>query len=105
MRLYDVTDAPWVRRQIDGLVSISARKVARRLGDDAWRGYVRGTEITLTLDEAYFGAEGYLLGAVLSRFFGLYAGANTFTELVITRRQREEVVARWPARSGDLIVA
>jgi type VI secretion system protein ImpG len=90
------------RRQIDGLVSIATRSVVRRVGDKHWRGFVRGTEITLQInDKDFVGASALLLGAILDRFFALYAGVNSFTELVIRRDGQEEEWKRWPARAGE----
>lgn len=90
------------RRQIEGIAAIATRPIVRRLGDRHWRGFVRGTEITLVFDEEHFvGASALLLGSVLDRFFALYAGVNSFTELVIRRTHQEEDWKRWPPRAGD----
>jgi type VI secretion system protein ImpG len=90
------------RRQIEGLQSLKTKPVVRRLGDRRWRGFVRGTEIELRMREDNFiGASAYVFGAVLDRFFALYAGVNSFTELVIFREQDQEEWKRWPARVGD----
>ena len=101
-RLYDSANATGVDRT-SGLVHLSSRRVVRRIGDDAWRGFCRGIQITLVFDaERYPPPDLYLLGAVLSRFFGLHAAVNSFTELVIVRRngQREEKWS-WPAVTGE----
>ncbi len=90
------------RRQIEGIYSLKTKPVVRRLGDRRWRGFVRGTEIQLRLrEENFVGGSAYLFGAVLDRFFALYAGVNSFTELVIFREQDQEEWKRWPARVGD----
>lgn len=90
------------RRQIDGIVGLKTRPIVRRLGDRHWRGFVRGTEITITVNEKDFaGASALLLGSVLDRFFALYAGVNSFTELVLRRDNHEEEWKRWPARAGE----
>lgn len=101
--LYSGTDeSSRKRRQIEGIESIATRPIVRRLGDRQWRGFVRGTEITIVFDEEHFvGASAFLLGSVLDRFFALYAGVNSFTELVIRRAHQEEDWKRWPPRAGD----
>lgn len=92
-------------RQIAGLASLSTRHIVRRVGDEAWRGFVRGLEVALEFDEQQFvGGSAYLLGAVLDRFFSLYAGVNAFTELVVRSKQRDGVWKRWPARAGEAFV-
>ena len=90
------------KKQVDGIEAMTCRPVVRRIGNDGWRGFVRGTEVTLTFDEDYYiGGGAFLLASVLDRFLPLYAGVNSFTELVIRRRQRDEDWKRWPARAGD----
>jgi type VI secretion system protein ImpG len=102
LRAYVFGESPDAERQIDALLSISSRVVTRRLGHDAWRGFCRGLEITLTLaDEQFAGSSPVLLASVLSRFFALQAHLNAFTELVLKRDSREEVWKRWPPTAGE----
>jgi type VI secretion system protein ImpG len=99
--LYCFSDAPSLRGQIQGIRGISPRKVVRRTGDAAWKGFCRGTEITLTFDEAqYVGGSAFLLASVLNRFFALYASTNSFTQLVIQRAGREGEWKRWLPMAG-----
>ena len=49
---------------------LTLRPTVQRVGRQAWRGFCRGTEVTLTVDEnSYVGGGSFLLAAVLSRFF------------------------------------
>jgi type VI secretion system protein ImpG len=90
------------RRQIEGIHAIVTRPIIRRLGNAHWRGFVRGTEIVVSFNEDQFvGNSALLLGSVLDRFFALYAGVNSFTELVVRRAHHNEDWKRWPARAGD----
>ena len=111
LRLYsfhDLTDAfrrSDIHQQIAGLRKMECRRVARRTGNDAWRGFCRGMEITLTLDESlYVGSGAFLLASVLNAFFPLYASVNTFTQLVLRSQQREETWKIWPPAVGERIV-
>jgi type VI secretion system protein ImpG len=102
LRLY----APWRRESahaaISGIRGLACRRVVRRLGGDAWRGFCRGTEVELVLDEdAYPDRDGFLLATVLDRFFGLYATVNSFTQTVLRRHRREDTWKRWPPMSGS----
>jgi type VI secretion system protein ImpG len=102
LRLY----APYGRESahagIAGVRELNCRRVVRRLGGDAWRGFCRGTEVEVVLDEdAYPDRGGFLLATVLDRFFGLYASVNSFTQTVLRSRQREEAWKRWPPMSGS----
>ncbi len=105
LRLYSVAESPHVEQQIQGLYAMSHRPAVRRVGSDAWRGFCRGSEIELTFDEdLYVGTNAFLFGAVLSRFFALYASTNSFTQLVVRSRQREGVWKRWQPMVGERIV-
>ncbi|HVG08940.1 MAG TPA: type VI secretion system baseplate subunit TssF [Thermoanaerobaculia bacterium] len=103
--LYCFSDAPSLQSQIQGIRAITPRKVVRRMGDEAWKGFCRGTEITLTFDEAqYVGSSAFLLASVLNRFFALYASTNSFTQLVIQRTGREGEWKRWLPMAGAGVV-
>jgi type VI secretion system protein ImpG len=105
LHLYRGAENAGAARQIAGLAALSTRRIVRRIGADAWRGFVRGLEVALELDEEQFvGSSAYLLGAVLDRFFSLYVGVNAFTQLVVTSRQRDGVWKRWPPRAGEAFV-
>jgi len=105
LRLYSATGDAAAERQVGGLVGMSSRKVVRRVGTEAWRGFCRGNEVTLTFDEdAYVGSSAFLLASVLDRFLALYASMNSFTQLVIESRQRHGVWKRWPPMVGEQIL-
>jgi type VI secretion system protein ImpG len=105
LHLYCGAENAGAARQIAGLAALSTRRIVRRIGADAWRGFVRGLEVALEFDEEQFvGSSAYLLGAVLDRFFSLYVGVNAFTQLVVTSRQRDGVWKRWPPRAGEAFV-
>ena len=102
LRLYSFSNRESSEQQIQGIREMTTRKVVRRVGQDAWRGFCRGTEITLLLDEkAYVGNSGFLLASVLNRFFPLYASINSFTQLVIKSLQRDGVWKQWPPMVGE----
>ncbi len=101
LSLYSDTDAPSQRQQIEGVREISRRDVVRRFGGTSWKGFCRGTEVTLTFDETrYVGSSAFLLSTVLSRFLALQASTNSFTQLVTRRLGREGEWKRWPLMAG-----
>ena len=101
LRLYSFSDQPSAYHQVQGIRNMSCRRVTRRVGDEPWRGFCHGTEVTLEFDESlYAGSGAFLLGAVLDRFLALYASLNSFTQLVTASTQREGIWKRWPARAG-----
>ncbi len=88
------------KRQIDGVRSIKAERVTRRLRQQGPITFGRGLQITILLDDAMFEGVGpFLLGAVLEYFFAQYVSINTFTETIIKTVDRGEIM-RWPARDG-----
>ena len=105
LKLYSFSEHAPVVQQIQGIREMSLRKIVQRVGRDAWRGFCRGTEVTLMFDEsAYVGGGAFLLSAVLNRFFALYTSINSFTQLVVQSRQREGVWKRWPSVAGEQTV-
>ena len=105
LRLYSFSDRPSTFQQVNGIVEMECRRVVRRVGSDAWRGFCQGAEVTLTFDEsAYMGSGAFLLASVLQRFFALYASVNSFSQLVIKSLQREGEWKRWAPMAGEQAV-
>ena len=105
LQLYNFTDSAVTRKQILGITKISSRKVVRQIGGHIGAGFVRGLETTLVFDEEQFVGSGmFLFACVLERFFGLYASLNSFNQLVLRTEQREEIVARFPPRTGEQVL-
>src|SRR5262245_13779973 len=105
LRLYNFSASPFINRQIEGIREMSTRPVAGRIGSEAWRGFCRGTRVTLRLDESqYVGASPILFALVLHHFFGLHAAINSFTEVVVTSLQRDEEWKRWPPLAGSQVL-
>ncbi|HPE26184.1 type VI secretion system baseplate subunit TssF [Albidovulum sp.] len=94
-----------MEKQLEGILSVSSRPIVRRIQDEVLSTAVRGIEIKIDFDEAFFeGTSVYLLGAVLQKFFEKYVSMNSFTETVLTTHQRGEI-ARWrPAKGLGRIV-
>jgi type VI secretion system protein ImpG len=102
LKLYSGSQDAQIRKQIEGLHSVSTRRITRRIPSPGPVTFARGLEITVTFDEDSFEGGGiFLLGSVLSQFFTRYVSINSFTETVIHSKQRGEVM-RWPASLGTL---
>jgi type VI secretion system protein ImpG len=107
--LYDLTDpasdpqmAAQARQAIDGLVGVRGERAVSWVGGETG-GMVRGTKITVELDETKFvGSSAVLFAALLERFFALAVSANSFSQLVARFRQRDGILKAWPPRAGDL---
>ena len=101
LRLYTDNREPSIKKQIEGVVSIAAKNIVRRIDIKGPMVFGRGLEITVVLDESAFEGGGYfLLGAVLEQFFARYVSINSFVETAIRTTDRGEV-ARWPVRIGN----
>lgn len=97
------SDSARDHEQIRGILDLRARSVTGRIGRDAWRGYCRGTEVTLEFDEeAFVGGSRLLLSAVLARFFALYTSVNSFVQLRVQRG--DEVWKKWEPMSGRQVI-
>jgi type VI secretion system protein ImpG len=105
LRLYSHINDAAVAQQIAGISEMECRGVVRRVGTEAWRGFCRGVEVNLLFDEElYVGASALLFGAVLNRFFALYASVNSFTQLVIRSKQRDGIWKKWQPTTGEQTV-
>ena len=90
-----------IRKQIDGLKSISSKPITRRISTSGSIAFARGLEVTVTLEEAAFEGTGvFLLGAVLEQFFARYVSINSFTETVVKTLERGEII-RWTMKDGQ----
>ena len=84
LSLYGFSDRIDIEQQISGIREMSCKRIIRRIGKDAWRGFVKGLEITLVFDERlYVGSSAFLLASVINRFLPLYVSINSFIQLVI----------------------
>lgn len=100
LRLYCAAEDVASHRQIEGVTSVQAKSIVRRLPLPGPITYGRGLQITVTMDESAFEGTGvFLLGAVLEQFFAKYVSLNSFTETVVKTAKRGEIM-KWPARIG-----
>lgn len=105
LKLYCFSEHAPAHQQIQGIREMALEPTVRRVGGEGWRGFRRGTQVTLTFDEsAYVGGGAFLLASVLNRFFALYASINSFSQLVIKSQQREGEWKRWPPMAGEQTV-
>ena len=109
LRLYlldDLDDYDQKQRWIQGIVGVSSRRVAARVGERG--GICQGVEIRLELDEERFSdGAAYLFSSVIDRFLGAWVNINAFTRLVSTSRERESRREQWtwPPRAGGRVLA
>jgi type VI secretion system protein ImpG len=101
LALYGENSDAGFRKQIEGILTIQAQPIVRRINSAGPIVFGRGLEMTITVDEAAFEGSGvFLLGSVLEQFFAQYVSINSFTETVLRTSDRGEVM-RWPAKIGQ----
>jgi type VI secretion system protein ImpG len=102
LHLYNFNDSSVTRKQILGITGIETKKVVRQIGGRIGSGFVRGLQTTLVFDEEDFVGSGmFLFACVLERFLGLYASVNSFNQMVMRSKQREEDIKKFPPRAGE----
>jgi type VI secretion system protein ImpG len=103
LRLYNFTGSTYSERQIEGLVSLSAKRHFARVVSEGGVVFSRGTKVEMEFDEEQFVGGGvFLFAAVLERFLGLYVSMNSFSQLRARTRQRKEDLKQWPPRAGQM---
>lgn len=105
--LDDLNDYDQKLRWIDGILDVSSRRVAARVGNRT-SSICQGIEIRTILDDDHFDdSAGFLFSSILERFYSAWATINSFTRLVSTSRQKESRREqwRWPPRTGSKALA
>ncbi len=91
--------------QVASIKDLSCRRIVQHIGKDQWRGFCRGMEVSLSIDEDMFdGGSIILFGEVLRRFLGMYVNVNSFTKVKLFTEQRKSVFKEWQALAGEQIV-
>lgn len=105
LKLYNFSAAPSFEKQIAGIVNVKSERRFDRVSWENETGFAPGMRIQMEFDEDSFeGAGVYLFASVLERFLGLYVSLNGFTQLVVSTRQRKEVLKTWRPRAGTSIL-
>jgi type VI secretion system protein ImpG len=100
LQLYAANAEPAAPRQIEGVRSVGARAVTRRLPMSGPIAFGRGVEITLGVDElAFQGGSAFLFGAVMERFFARHVSLNSFVETRLRSASRGEIMC-WRPQCG-----
>lgn len=105
LRLYALSESAAVEQEIEGIQEMHVRKIVRHFGQEAWRGFRRGNEVTFCFDPLkYAGGSALLLANVLRHFLALYSSVNTFTEVVARRTGFHGEWVRWRPLAGNEVV-
>jgi len=105
LTLYDLPHTPVTRRQIDGILAIDHADRTVWMSGQPFASFVRGLEISLTVDEDSFVGTGlHVFAQVVDRFLSLYVHLNSFIQLVLVSGRTGEVLIRCEPRTGDSIL-
>ncbi len=105
LKLYVNPNDLYTLRQIEGIRSVAASPIIRRVASEGPLTFARGLEVSVIFDESAFEGSGiFILGAVLSQFFARYVSINSFTETAIVSQRRGEIM-RWPSLIGRRQIA
>lgn len=106
LRLYDLSRSATSMRQLEGLTGLDYQPTTAWLPRGNYAAVVRGTQVTLTVnEESFVGVGVHVFAQVIDKFLGLYSQANSFTQLVIMSDTTEQELLRCPPRGGDSTLA
>lgn len=104
-RLYDFRESSATRALIESITSLNARPVSAPLNIDGHATMCRGIEIEVVIDDSQFtGNSSYLFASVLEYFFGLYCSINSFSRVLVKRKNKEGYLKKCPPRAGEKIL-
>ena len=105
LQLYNFTDSPVGRKIIAGLVEVESERHFARVVSNTEISFARGTRVKMLLDEEQFVGNGvYLFASVMEYFLGLYCTLNSFSQLVVSTKQRKEILREWLPRAGRKVL-
>lgn len=105
LRLYAGPESIYRHGEINALEKLSCRPITRRVGDQAWRGFIPGIEVSLTMNEENLaGSSIFLMSSVLRHFFALQVSINSFVEVVLNSTRRKGEWMRWQPLPGEQIL-
>jgi type VI secretion system protein ImpG len=105
LRLYNYSNDPGTRKQIDGIFSVKGTQHLAPLTSPQGIVFALGTRVEVEFDENKFtGAGVFLMASVLERFLGLYSALNSFSQMVARTTQRKACLRIWKPRAGEQII-
>jgi type VI secretion system protein ImpG len=103
LALHNLSADPAVQQQISGIQALDSERITFHVGQDAWRGWRNGLQLTLTLNPDNFaGSSPVLFAGVLAHFFARYASINRFIRTVLRLEDRE--ITPWQPQVGSPLV-
>jgi type VI secretion system protein ImpG len=86
---------------INSIEKVSQQPIVRRIGNEAWRGFVKGVEVSIHVNTSpHKGSSSFLLASVLRHYFAITVSMNSFVEVVLKSSEGKGEWMRWPALHG-----
>ncbi len=105
LKLYNINPAQDTNHIIGSLENLKTRQIMMRLPRHGLQTFCQGLAIQLTIDETKFsGSSVWLFSAVLEHFFARLASINTFTQLVVMSKNKQQLIHRFAPRIGDKLL-
>ncbi|MDR1332910.1 MAG: type VI secretion system baseplate subunit TssF [Holosporales bacterium] len=82
------------------VVDISITDIVRRFGNDAWRGFVRGREISVSTKEENGAPISYFCCCILNQYLSSIISLNSFIQLKLMSSLSGKPIATWLPTSG-----
>ncbi|MBV7539261.1 type VI secretion system baseplate subunit TssF [Duganella sp. sic0402] len=106
LRLYAQQDSMVSERMIAGVMALSHRPSTAWIRQAQGNAYLRGVEVSVSLDEeAYVGTGIHAFAQILDQLFALHVHLNSFTRLVVLSHVSGKELLRCPPRNGELTLA
>ena len=91
--------------EIDNIEKLQTRKITRRFGNEAWRGFVSGAQVSVEMNAPKGGGDAsFLLASVLRHYFALNISINSFIELSMFKTNHRDEYMRWHPLPGEKIL-
>lgn len=86
--------------EIDAILSIDSTIQIKRLDEQIWRGFARGTNVEISFDESIPNL-GLPLSLIISKFLSSYTSINTFVEVSVKNTFKNRILRKWKHNFGS----
>jgi type VI secretion system protein ImpG len=99
LRVFADSSQSAIAGEVDSIAAIDCSIKTKRIGDQAWSGFVRGTNICITFDE-FISNLGLPLSMIIAKFLSSYTSINTFTEIFVKNTSKNGILKKWDQSFG-----
>lgn len=104
LKLYGAHNVGRVQSEMNILKDIQLTDTVRRVNHEAWRGFLKGIEVCLIMNNTkQSGGAPFLLASLLREYFALHVGVNSFVEVVLKEDEQGKEWMRWQPTPGNQI--